>query len=449
LAEDADGRLLVVDARALRTVECSEFADVMWRLARETLLTPALLAIEAADRLVDGDTDEVEHRLATLLEAVRGCCRLIVLSGERPWPRRDLVAEDALLEVAFPLPDEPTRELRWRRELDGLEIADGIDLDVLVSTFRFTGEQIRAAAADARLRAAWRCPEAPVVTAADLSAACRALSNQRLAGMAQKLESRDRWTDLVLPAEPTAQLRQIANHVRHKALVFGEWGFAQKLPRGRGLTALFAGPSGTGKTMAAGVIANELALDLYRIDLSQVVSKYIGETEKNLDRIFHEAETSNAILFFDEADALFGKRSDIKDAHDRYANIETSYLLQKMEEYEGLAILATNLRANLDEAFARRLRFAVEFPMPDEEHRARIWASVFPPQAPLADDVDPARLARMLKVSGGNIANIALAASFFAAEEQTAITGPLILRAARREFQKIGRVWDDGAVRGR
>jgi SpoVK/Ycf46/Vps4 family AAA+-type ATPase len=225
--------------------------------------------------------------------------------------------------------------------------------------------------------------------------------------------------------------------------VLGDWGFQGRIAAGRGLAALFAGPPGTGKTMAAGVIANQLGLDLYRIDLSQVVSKYIGETEKNLARIFAEAESSNAVLLFDEADALFGKRTEIGDAHDRYANIETSYLLQRMEDYEGIAILASNLRQNMDEAFLRRLRFVVEFPFPDAAHRLHIWQRHLRTDAPLDGDLDLPLLAERVAVSGGNIRNIVLAAAFLAAGEGQPIGMAHLLRAARREYEKVGKLWHD------
>jgi SpoVK/Ycf46/Vps4 family AAA+-type ATPase len=206
---------------------------------------------------------------------------------------------------------------------------------------------------------------------------------------------------------------------------------------------LFSGPAGTGKTMAAEVIARELGLDLYKIDLSQVVSKYIGETEKNLHEVFREARRSYAILFFDEADALFGKRSEVKDAHDRYSNIEIGYLLQKMEEYDGIAILATNLRQNMDEAFVRRLQVIVDFPFPNEEYRELIWGVIFPAESPLGDDVDFNLLAREIRLAGGNIKNMALAAAFFAADNGGVIRMPHLVRAAKREYQKVGRVWAD------
>jgi SpoVK/Ycf46/Vps4 family AAA+-type ATPase len=209
---------------------------------------------------------------------------------------------------------------------------------------------------------------------------------------------------------------------------------------GRGKSALFAGPSGTGKTMAAEVLANELHVDLFKIDLAAVVSKYIGETEKNLSRIFDEARRSQSILFFDEAEALLGKRSEVKDAHDRYANIEIAYLLQKMEEYEGITILATNLRQNIDDAFVRRLRFIVEFPFPEEGFRAQIWKKIWPERAPLDSDVDLAYVARQFELSGGNIRNVALAAAFLARAEGSSIGMGHLLRAIQREMQKLGRI---------
>jgi SpoVK/Ycf46/Vps4 family AAA+-type ATPase len=220
--------------------------------------------------------------------------------------------------------------------------------------------------------------------------------------------------------------------------VLDEWGFGRKLSLGKGVNALFAGPTGTGKTMAAEIIANELGLELYKIDLSSVVSKYIGETEQNLDRIFTAAQNANVILFIDEADALFGKRSEVRDSHDRYANIEIAYLLQKMEQYEGIAILATNLRQNMDEAFIRRLQFIVEFPFPDEAHRYHIWQRHFPPEAPRDEEIDYASLAR-LRISGGNIKNIVLAAAFLAATDGGRIGMEHMIQAARREYQKLGK----------
>lgn len=242
----------------------------------------------------------------------------------------------------------------------------------------------------------------------------------------------------MLPPAESGLLRQIAAQVGQRGTVYESWGFAHKMSRGLGISALFAGDSGTGKTMAAEVIANDLRLNLYRIDLSAVVSKYIGETEKNLRRLFDAAEDGGAILFFDEADALFGKRSEVKDSHDRYANIEINYLLQRMEAYGGLAILATNRQSALDQAFMRRLRFVVNFPFPGAAQRKAIWQNVFPPETPTMD-VDLDRLAR-LNLTGGHISAIALNAAFQAAQSGGKVTTPLIVECARAELRKLGRV---------
>jgi SpoVK/Ycf46/Vps4 family AAA+-type ATPase len=299
----------------------------------------------------------------------------------------------------------------------------------------------------------------------DLWAASLLTTRPRLDMLAQRLDAKATWDDIVLPDEELTLLRRIAGQVRQRSLVYDEWGFRAKMNRGLGINALFAGESGTGKTMAAEVVANALRLNLYRIDLSAVVSKYIGETEKNLRRLFDAAEDGGAILFFDEADALFGKRSEVKDSHDRYANIEINYLLQRMESYRGLAILATNMKSALDNAFVRRLRFIVNFPFPGPAERQAIWDRVFPPQTQVVTDdylaaaaaqvkrgemaqetldemaqerVDMARLARF-NLTGGNIHNVALNAAFLAAQAGTPVTMTHILAAARAEFRKMGR----------
>jgi hypothetical protein len=264
-------------------------------------------------------------------------------------------------------------------------------------------------------------------------------SHPILEGLTRRIRPRYAWCDIVLPEDILAQLEEICRAVAYRHRVLGEWGFDRKLSSGKGVSALFSGPPGTGKTMAAEVIAHELGLDLYKIDLSGVVSKYIGETEKNLARIFRAAESTNAILFFDEADALFGRRSEVQDSHDRYANIEISYLLQKMEEYDGVAVLATNLPQHLDAAFRRRLSFVVHFPFPDESSRRRIWTAIWPQECPLAREIDLDLLARRYKLSGGNIKNIALAAAFLAAGDGNRVGMPHLWQALRREYQKMGK----------
>lgn len=325
------------------------------------------------------------------------------------------------------------------------DMDDELDMHIssIVAHFDFGPATIAATSDIVRGDLASRDPPA---IAAQLWEACRAQARGRLDDLAQRITTSAGWDDLVLPPEQKQALREIVANVRQRATVYERWGFAAKSARGLGVSALFTGVSGTGKTLAAEIVAHELRLDLYRIDLSQVVSKYIGETEKNLQRVFAAAETAGAVLLFDEADALFGKRSEVKDSHDRYANMEVSYLLQRMESYRGLAILTTNLQQALDPAFRRRIRFIVAFPFPDERERAAIWQRVFPAETPVID-LDATRLAR-LNVAGGNIRNIALGAAFLAADEGSAVTMSHLLRTARSECAKLGRSLTEAEVGG-
>jgi SpoVK/Ycf46/Vps4 family AAA+-type ATPase len=270
------------------------------------------------------------------------------------------------------------------------------------------------------------------------------MARPRLDDVARRIEPQAGWNDLVVQPETRTTLEALAGHVRHRAQVYDHWGFGERSNRGLGTGALFAGPSGTGKTLAAEILAREASLDLYHIDLSQIVNKYVGETEKNLRRVFDAAEDSGAVLLFDEADSLFGKRGDVEKGTDRYANIEVSYLLQRMEAYRGVAILTTNQREAIDNAFLRRLRFVVAFTFPDASLRAELWQRAFPRAAPLAN-VDTNRLAR-LQLAGGNIRNIAVNAAFLAAERAEAISMRHVLTASRAEFLKIERPFPEAEV---
>ena len=342
----------------------------------------------------------------------------------------------------------PPLDPQEQRQLWLLEVGEGAlpeaALDRIVSQYRLPAREIAAASTEARGRVAAQGDEMSLGDA--LWAACRTHSRPRLGGLVQRIEPKARWADLVLPRAQVAVLHLLALQVVKRFTVHERWGFALRNSRGLGLASLFAGPSGTGKTMAAEVLAGELGLDLYRIDLSQVVNKYIGETEKNLGRIFDAADAGAGILLFDEADALFGKRSEVRDSHDRYANVETGYLLQRMEDYRGLAILTTNMREALDSAFLRRLRFTVEFPFPDAQLRAEIWRRIFPPETP-TENLDFERLAQ-LSVSGGSIKNIAVNAAFLAAGEEAPVSMGQILGAARLESVKLQRPLSSAEVRG-
>ena len=368
----------------------------------------------------------------------------LIVSGAARWQARGVNRNRPLLWMAFPLPDYSRRCTLWEHFAGAGATESRAALEALAGQFTLTTGQIRDAAATARDQAVQRDDR---VRPADLFAAARAHSNPRLADLAHKITPRYTWDEIILPEDRLEMLHEIVIAVRERPKVLDGWGVGEKLAASRGVTMLFAGPSGTGKTMAAEVIAAELGLDLYRIDLSTIISKFIGETEKNLERIFSEAQHSNAILFFDEADAIFGKRSEVKDAHDRYANIETSYLLQRMENYDGVTILATNLRANLDEAFTRRLQFAIDFPAPEVDYRRRIWETLFPPDVPRSPDLDFALLARRFKLTGGSIRNIIVAAAYLAAAQDGPVTMRHLLHATRRELQKMGRLVNEADLR--
>jgi DNA polymerase III delta prime subunit len=341
--------------------------------------------------------------------------------------------------VALPRLDRGAQKSAWESALGPMRGHVNGDLDRIAQQFDLGPADIGRAVSLAKARASTRAASGddPAIRGDDLWAACREQSAMRLDDLARRIEPCYSWDDIVVQPAILAQLREIASQVDQRARVYEAWGFGEKLGRGRGISVLFAGASGTGKTMAAEVIARHLDLDLYRIDLSGVINKYIGETEKNLRRVFDAAERSGAILFFDEADALFGTRTEVRDSHDRYANIEVNYLLQRMEDYTGLAILATNRKQSLDQAFLRRLRFVVDFPFPDVDHRRKIWQRVFPTAARI-ETIDTNALAR-LEIAGGNIRSIAVNAAFLAAAADEPIATIHVMRAAGREFAKIER----------
>ena len=411
----------------------AKLARLLRLLLRDARLLQAALYFSDWDGRRDGDSE------ATSLGAA-----LRPLLGDHPLPvffsGRSSTLETRPttlhLHLELPPPIYADRKRQWD-EAEGGSCAHA-DTGHLAATFRFGAREIGAAVRMARTLADWHGADA--ISLEDLKVAARLQSQPRLSTLAQKIETRFTWDDIVLPPDRLAQLREISAQVLFQHVVYDEWGFASKTSLGRGVNTLFAGQSGTGKTMAGEIIAHELGLELYKIDLSGLVSKYIGETEKNLSRVFDEASDSNAILFFDEADAVFGKRTEVRDSHDRYANIEVSYLLQKMEEYDGIVVLASNLRSNIDEAFLRRMKAIVEFPFPEEEDRLRIWQRTFSASAPMADNVDLPFMARQFRIAGGNIKNIILLAAFLAAERGESIGMSHLIRATKREYQKLGRL---------
>jgi hypothetical protein len=407
-------------------------------LKRDARLWNAVLAIRAIE---EGD-HEPEHQRCKQTETqlwrgLRDFKGVALLLGSSVQFLR-VPQEARVWRIEIPPASFDVRKEAWEAGLNGF--AQGADAARLADTFHFGLSRVRQTIDFARSMAALRDPACCEPTTQDLLDAGRALTSPNMNRYAIRIEARYAWPDIVLPPEKTRQLRSIAARMKLRRVVHRDWGFGQKLSRGKGLIVLFTGPSGTGKTMAAEVLAGELGLDLYQIDLSSVVSKYIGETEKNLSAIFREAEQSQALLFFDEADSLFGKRTEVKDAHDRYANIEVNYLLQRVEAYQGIVILATNLQQNLDEAFLRRIQEVVEFPFPDEALRESIWRGHFPAQAPRDGSIDFGFLARQFKLTGGNIKNIVVNAAFLAAQDSARIGTSHLMLATKAEFQKEGKL---------
>jgi AAA+ superfamily predicted ATPase len=403
----------------------AEREDLARLWERETILSSAGLMIDCRDM---GERDL--RPAISFLERING---MAVSISRQPLRLR----ERAFLRIHVHKPRPEEQVELWHKALSSVsgEAGDKMDaqIDMVVSQFNLAPKDITRASYEV-LSSMEGMAEDP---GSLLWKTCRDSLRFGLDGLAQRIMPAATWEDLVLPSLQLQILREIGAHVRQSAKVYRKWGFASKGSRGLGISALFAGESGTGKTMAAEVLANDLELDLYRIDLSNVVSKYIGETEKNLARVFDAAEGSGSILLFDEADALFGKRSEVKDSHDRYANIEVGYLLQRMESYRGLAILTTNIKSALDRAFIRRIRFIVQFPFPGETERSMIWSRIFPKETP-TEGLDIEKLAR-LNIAGGSIRNIAIYAAFLAAEEDIPVNMGHLLRAAKIEYGKLER----------
>jgi len=431
--------LYKIAANALPTAPAE--LDALIRLwERESLLDANALLIDCDD--MDSAGKGCETMITPFIEDIQG---FLVVCSRDPYPAR----LRPVITLHVDKPGAAEQRTLWQQALGPEGNRLNGHMDRLVSQFNLSLPVIHSIGSEASAHPAAKKLKQPAK--ADefgrvLWDICRVQSRPKLDELARRIEPAAGWDDLVLPEFQKQVLRDISLHVRQRARVYDTWGFAAKSSLGLGISALFTGDSGTGKTMAAEVLANELKLDLYRIDLSQVVSKYIGETEKNLRRIFDAAEDGGVILFFDEADALFGKRTQVKDSHDRYANIEVSYLLQRMEAYRGLAILTTNMKDALDTAFLRRIRFVVKFPFPGPEQRAQIWERIFPANTPAAG-LEPQKLAQ-LNITGGNIRNIALNAAFLAADTGEPVGMKHVLRAARSEYAKLEKALNAVEIKG-
>jgi SpoVK/Ycf46/Vps4 family AAA+-type ATPase len=418
--------LYSVEARRLQHSGLAQ-REIVPLFERESVLFPAAIYVEASDGAKEAEAADI-----LLDDMIENLKTFFIVGSSKPYSSRR-----KMFVVHIPRLRSGEQTLQWQHHLEMKGVSLDGPGDPVVAQFEFESDTIEKVVSAAILEAASRQKHTRVVTTGDLWRACREQCRTDMEGLAQLIEPCFTWDDIVLPNEVHRQLRDIVSQVNNRTLVYEDWGFGAKLSRGRGISVLFSGPSGTGKTMAAEIMANHLELDLYRVDLAAVVSKYIGETEKNLRRVFDAAERGGGILFFDEADALFGKRSEVKDSHDRYANIEINYLLQRMEDYRGIAILATNRKSLLDTAFLRRLRFHVEFPFPSPSDRQRIWEKSFPSEAEV--ECLAADFLNRLEIPGGNIRNIALNAAFLAADEVRAIGMDHILRSAKWEYGKIGK----------
>ena len=419
LAQAMKRDLVLVDSAWLEG-DAESYGKTLRELLLEQRLSRSVVAIELANPAV-----LLKRALSDL--AVADCPVILLSETVISLSHMENIP---VLRFEIPRPTYQERFRYWEHFMAEDSVAG---LDDLAEKFRFTPLQIRNTVEQYRLSVRSGIP-------ASIYEIAREQVHHRLSEKATRVRPVFGWEHLVLPEEQHSVLKSICSHVEHRHRVYSEWGFEKTVPYGQGTAVVFAGPPGTGKTMAAQVLSGGLNLDLYKIDLSQVVSKYIGETEKNLHEIFSEAQLSNAILFFDEADALFGKRSEVKDSKDRYANIEVAYLLQKIEEYEGITILATNFINNIDKAFLRRIRFVVDFPFPDADARKRIWRIAIPEKTPIGPDVDFEYLSRIFELSGGNIKNILINSAFFAAESNGSITMRHIIRAARYELQKMDKL---------
>ncbi|MEW2546300.1 ATP-binding protein [Streptomyces sp. NPDC047002] len=433
----AGRRPLVLDAAALGR-SAGELPDLAAIAAREARLTGAGVVLGPLDALPDRPSERA-HTLRTLTGALS--CVPLLTYGTDGWDPSWAARTPPTLAVGAAPPER--QAARWRHALEaaGGRAADAEELAASVAAHRLDSGQVRRAA-QAAVRAAALAGRP--VDRDDLRAAVRAQNSAGLARLARRVEPAVGWGDLVLPPRTLRELRELAVRARHRDLVLGRWGMRPGGGRGRGVIALFAGESGTGKTMSAEVVAADLGMDLYVVDLSTVVDKYVGETEKNLERIFTEASAVNAVLLFDEADAIFGKRSEVKDAHDRHANIESAYLLQRMESFDGVAVLTTNLRANLDEAFTRRLDVVADFPVPDAPHRLALWERCLGGRLPRAGDLDLAFCADRFELAGGSIRSCAVTAAYLAAEAGTPLTMAQVVASVAREYRKLGRLVLEG-----
>ncbi|KNY25341.1 ATP-binding protein [Pseudobacteroides cellulosolvens] len=430
-------KLLLVDMKLFLSDASPE--KIIKSILCEKILQDAVLAIKMPETIED-KLISILHQLKTEFIKEYPFGEALYIISTDSLKKYHTGQKDKILHYKLDLPCEQERKIIWQTIGKQYKFSTQINWGEFASKFRFTPGQIKDTFELANMNSAGKRSKPEGIDQSSLISACYQNGKSHLITKARKIETKFQWEDIILPDDAKSLLKDACNQMKFRQTVFGDWGFEKKLSYGKGLSILFSGPPGTGKTMSAQVVANELQLELYKVDIANLVSKYIGETEKNLEGIFDEAQLSNAILFFDEADAIFGKRTEVKDSHDRHANVETSYLLQRIEEYEGVTILATNYVKNIDEAFLRRINFVIEFPFPDAAYREKIWRSIFPKETPLQEGIEFSLISKKFEVSGGNIKNIAISAAFIAAEKNEPVGTCHIIKAARNELNKIGKM---------
>lgn len=430
--------LLLVDATQLQGSRSTE--SNLDALLREARLQRAVLFFDDCELLFARRT-EGNHELPLLLAAIDAYDGVTVLATNLPGALDEALDRRVTLRVDFKVPLPRLRERIWKLHLPkGAPVADDVDIRLLAESYEFSGGYIRNSVAVAMNRALARGDTDPQITHADFDGAARSQVRHKLNQLAVQSTTTLTLKDVVLPPELKEQIRQIICAVRNRRVIFDEWGFGEKLTTGKGLCVLFRGDSGTGKTLSSEIIASELAMPLYRVRIPRIISKYIGETEKNLEKCFREAALSGSLLLFDEADAIFSKRVEVSSSNDRYANMEVNMLLQEVERFDGVVILTTNLDAGIDDAFERRLNHKLDFPFPDDEARSRIWHHLIPDKAPAEDDIDWNLLGEEYELSGGEIKNAVIRAAYLAAERKVLLSTELLEEAAIQEYKELGKL---------
>ena len=429
--------LILVDVSKLNLRDGKEFYKAILTACREVLLTRGAICFSNFEKLDSLESADADKATEILLNTCEKFSNVIFITAPKPIRERKIVDNYLWLNVTIDYPNKDESITLWESCLENIQLKEKVEAFEMANKFTFTPAQILGTQRDAKNLSLWHNRQP--ITRKELYDCAY---NQIISDLSKKstlIYARYNWDQLILADREKEVLKNACDQIKYKHIVYDKWGFNKRLAYGRGVSMLFAGPPGTGKTMAAQVIGNELNIEIYKVDLSQVVSKYIGETEKNLGELFNEAKKSNVILFFDETDALLGKRTEVKDSHDKNANLETSYLLQKMEEYDGITIMTTNYLENIDQAFFRRISYVIHFPFPDVPSRKQIWMTMFPKEVPLAKDIDFDYLANQFEISGGNIKNIAVTAAFLAAKSDKKLRMKHIIQAIKYELTKQGK----------